>query len=132
MSYSEKVLDHFNNPRNMGSLPKERPDVGTRMVGAPECGDVMKLQNVGVHKGTPNDGYVCSSKPMLEEYTKRPTDFSREIIARGTYPEMFVFEQSILKAVKANKDSMFYNQALSTGPFYSHGPMSDENKKNME
>ena len=44
MSYSEKVIDHFNNPRNMGSFPKDQKDVGTGMVGAPECGDVMKLQ----------------------------------------------------------------------------------------
>tara|TARA_B100000749_G_C17994970_1_gene288889 strand:- start:19 stop:414 length:396 start_codon:yes stop_codon:yes gene_type:complete len=44
MAYSEKVIEHYNNPRNVGSLPKEDPDVGTGMVGAPECGDVMKLQ----------------------------------------------------------------------------------------
>jgi len=44
MAYSDKVVDHFNHPRNMGSLPKEDPRVGTGMVGAPECGDVMKLQ----------------------------------------------------------------------------------------
>ncbi len=44
MSYSEKVVDHFNNPRNMGSFKKEEEGVGTGMVGAPECGDVMKLQ----------------------------------------------------------------------------------------
>ena len=44
MAYSEKVVDHYNNPRNVGSLPKEDPNVGTGLVGAPECGDVMKLQ----------------------------------------------------------------------------------------
>jgi len=44
VSYSDKVLDHFNNPRNIGSMPKGDIDVGTGMVGAPECGDVMKLQ----------------------------------------------------------------------------------------
>ncbi len=44
MSYSEKVLDHFNNPRNVGSLDRNDPSVGTGMVGAPECGDVLKLQ----------------------------------------------------------------------------------------
>jgi len=42
--YSEKVLDHYTNPRNVGSLDKSDPSVGTGMVGAPECGDVMKLQ----------------------------------------------------------------------------------------
>jgi nitrogen fixation NifU-like protein len=44
MAYSDKVLDHYNNPRNVGSLDKSSANVGTGMVGAPECGDVMKLQ----------------------------------------------------------------------------------------
>jgi nitrogen fixation NifU-like protein len=44
MAYSDKVLDHYNNPRNVGSLDKNAPNVGTGIVGAPECGDVMKLQ----------------------------------------------------------------------------------------
>ena len=44
MAYSDKVLDHYNQPRNVGALPKNDPDVGTGVVGAPECGDVMKLQ----------------------------------------------------------------------------------------
>jgi nitrogen fixation NifU-like protein len=44
MAYSDKVVDHFNNPRNMGSFKKEEEGVGTGIVGAPECGDVMKLQ----------------------------------------------------------------------------------------
>ena len=44
MAYSEKVLDHYENPRNVGSFPKDEPNVGTGMVGAPACGDVMKLQ----------------------------------------------------------------------------------------
>jgi nitrogen fixation NifU-like protein len=44
MAYSEKVVDHYNNPRNVGSFGKDTPFVGTGLVGAPECGDVMKLQ----------------------------------------------------------------------------------------
>ena len=44
MAYSEKVIDHYNDPRNVGSFVKEEGDVGTGLVGAPECGDVMKLQ----------------------------------------------------------------------------------------
>src|ERR1700732_875759 len=44
MAYSDKVIDHYNNPRNVGSMDKSDPNVGTGMVGAPECGDVMKLQ----------------------------------------------------------------------------------------
>jgi len=44
MRYSDKVNDHFNNPRNMGSMDRNAPDVGTAVVGAPACGDVMQLQ----------------------------------------------------------------------------------------
>jgi nitrogen fixation NifU-like protein len=44
MSYSDKVIDHYNNPRNVGSFDKKDADIGTGLVGAPECGDVMKLQ----------------------------------------------------------------------------------------
>ena len=44
MAYSDKVIDHYNHPRNVGSLDKKDSDVGTGLVGAPECGDVMKLQ----------------------------------------------------------------------------------------
>ncbi|MCZ6515528.1 MAG: Fe-S cluster assembly scaffold IscU [Acidobacteria bacterium] len=44
MAYADKVIDHYRNPRNVGSMPKEDSNVGTGMVGAPECGDVMKLQ----------------------------------------------------------------------------------------
>lgn len=44
MAYSEKVIDHYNNPRNIGTLDKSKQNVGTGLVGAPECGDVMRLQ----------------------------------------------------------------------------------------
>jgi nitrogen fixation NifU-like protein len=44
MAYSDKVLDHFKNPKNVGTLDKSKPTVGTGLVGAPECGDVMRLQ----------------------------------------------------------------------------------------
>src|SRR5207253_5646975 len=44
MAYSDKVVDHYNNPRNVGSFTKDTPGVGTGLVGAPECGDVLKLQ----------------------------------------------------------------------------------------
>ena len=58
MAYSNKVLDHYNNPRNVGSLDKSSPDVGTGMVGAPECGDVMKLQV----KVNPETGIIEDAK----------------------------------------------------------------------
>jgi nitrogen fixation NifU-like protein len=51
MAYSDKVIDHYNNPRNVGSMDKSSSDVGTGLVGAPECGDVMKLQ-IRVNKDT--------------------------------------------------------------------------------
>jgi nitrogen fixation NifU-like protein len=51
MSYSPKVVDHYENPRNIGSLDKKAGDVGTGVVGAPECGDVMKLQ-IRINKDT--------------------------------------------------------------------------------
>ena len=58
MAYSDKVLDHYNNPRNVGSLDKKDPNVGTGMVGAPECGDVMKLQV----KVNPQTGVIEEAK----------------------------------------------------------------------
>jgi nitrogen fixation protein NifU and related proteins len=58
MAYSNKVLDHYNNPRNVGSLDKNDPNVGTGMVGAPECGDVMKLQL----KVNPSTGVIEDAK----------------------------------------------------------------------
>ncbi|MFZ5927479.1 MAG: Fe-S cluster assembly scaffold IscU [Acidobacteriota bacterium] len=58
MAYSDKVLDHYNNPRNVGSLDKRDPNVGTGLVGAPECGDVMKLQI----KVNPETGIIEDAK----------------------------------------------------------------------
>jgi nitrogen fixation NifU-like protein len=58
MAYSDKVLDHYNNPRNVGSMDKSSPYVGTGMVGAPECGDVMKLQV----KVNPETGIIEDAK----------------------------------------------------------------------
>ncbi len=58
MAYSTKVIDHYENPRNVGSMPKEDPNVGTGLVGAPECGDVMKLQV----KVNPETGIIDDAK----------------------------------------------------------------------
>ena len=58
MAYSNKVIDHYENPRNVGSLPKNDPNVGTGLVGAPECGDVMKLQV----KVNPETGVIDEAK----------------------------------------------------------------------
>ena len=64
---------------------------------------------VGSHKGSIDDGYICSSKTMKEEYTKRPNDFVRQIIAMGNYEDIRNLEFKILDAANASKDEMFYN-----------------------
>lgn len=65
MAYSDKVLDHYENPRNVGSLDKNDPSVGTGMVGAPACGDVMKLQikvnDSGIIEDAKFKTYGCGS-----------------------------------------------------------------------
>jgi nitrogen fixation protein NifU and related proteins len=77
MAYSDKVVDHFNHPRNMGSFKKDEPGVGTGIVGAPECGDVMKLQ-IKVEDGTIVDakfktfgcGSAIASSSLSTEWLK--------------------------------------------------------------
>jgi len=65
MAYSGKVIDHYENPRNVGSMDKEAPNVGTGLVGAPACGDVMKLQiqvsNTGVIEDAKFKTFGCGS-----------------------------------------------------------------------
>ncbi|MBI1898489.1 MAG: Fe-S cluster assembly scaffold IscU [Acidobacteria bacterium] len=82
MAYSQKVLDHYYNPRNVGALDKGSPDVGTGMVGAPECGDVMKLQvQVNRETGVIEDakfktfgcGSAIASSSLATEWLKGKT-----------------------------------------------------------
>ena len=82
MAYSDKVVDHYNNPRNVGSMDKARVDVGTGMVGAPECGDVMKLQiQVNTDTGIIEDakfktfgcGSAIASSSLATEWLKGKT-----------------------------------------------------------
>src|SRR3954453_12957902 len=82
MAYSDKVIDHYNNPRNVGSLDKARPTVGTGLVGAPECGDVMKLQikvnpeTKGIEEEkfkTFGDGSAIASSSLATEWVKGKT-----------------------------------------------------------
>jgi nitrogen fixation NifU-like protein len=81
MAYSEKVLDHYNNPRNVGSFDKEDRQVGTGMVGAPACGDVMKLQikvnDHGIIEDARFKTYGCgsalASSSLVTEWVKGKT-----------------------------------------------------------
>lgn len=81
MAYSEKVIDHYENPRNVGSFDKEDPQVGTGMVGAPACGDVMKLQIKVNDEGVIEDarfktygcGSAIASSSLLTEWVKGKT-----------------------------------------------------------
>ena len=82
MAYSDKVLDHYENPRNVGSLDKSDPNVGTGMVGAPACGDVMKLQiKVNAESGVIEDakfktfgcGSAIASSSLVTEWVKGKT-----------------------------------------------------------
>jgi nitrogen fixation NifU-like protein len=81
MAYSDKVLDHYENPRNVGSLEKDDPNVGTGMVGAPACGDVMRLQikvnDAGIIEDARFKTYGCgsaiASSSLLTEWVKGKT-----------------------------------------------------------
>jgi nitrogen fixation NifU-like protein len=81
MSYSDKVLDHYENPRNVGSFAKDDPTIGTGMVGAPACGDVMKLQikvnNEGIIEDAKFKTYGCgsaiASSSLVTEWVKGKT-----------------------------------------------------------
>ena len=80
MAYSEKVLDHYDNPRNVGKMDMKDPSVGTGLVGAPACGDVMKLQikvNAGVIEDAKFKTYGCgsaiASSSLLTEWVKGKT-----------------------------------------------------------
>lgn len=81
MAYSEKVLDHYENPRNVGTMDKDDPNVGTGMVGAPACGDVMRLQIKVNDEGVIEDarfktygcGSAIASSSLLTEWVKGKT-----------------------------------------------------------
>lgn len=72
---------------------------------------------VGSHKGNPDDGYVCSSKYMLEQYKLRPQDFTRQIVAQGLFADIRKLESVILKLVNARTNESFYNQSNADANF---------------
>jgi len=102
MSYSDKVLDHYDNPRNVGKMDGESPSVGTGMVGAPACGDVMKLQ-IQVEGGIITDavfktygcGSAIASSSLLTEWVKGMT-----LDRAGEIKNMELAEELALPPVK--------------------------------
>lgn len=96
-----------------------------------------KLTNklyVGSHKGSVDDGYVCSSKYMLEQHKIRPTDFSRQIVAVGSVSDIRKLESKILQNVNAKTNEDFYNKHQNDGLFFdgwSSGQMTLEHRQKL-
>jgi len=94
MAYSDKVIDHYENPRNVGSFQKDDPDIGTGMVGAPACGDVMKLQ-IKVEEGIIVDakfktygcGSAIASSSLVTEWVKGKTLDQARTISNSSIAE---------------------------------------------
>ncbi|MCA0238402.1 MAG: Fe-S cluster assembly scaffold IscU [Bacteroidetes bacterium] len=104
MAYSEKVLDHFKNPRNVGSLNKDAKNVGTGLVGAPECGDVMRLQiEVDEESGVIRDakfktfgcGSAIASSSLATEWLK-----GKSLDEAASIDNMDIVEELALPPVK--------------------------------
>lgn len=116
MAYSDKVMDHYENPRNVGRLDKEAEDVGTGMVGAPACGDVMQLQikvnDEGVIEDAKFKTYGCgsaiASSSLLTEWVKgrtlddasaiRNTDIANELALPPVKIHCSVLAEDAIKA----------------------------------
>ncbi len=104
MAYSDKVIDHYENPRNVGSFDKNDPDIGTGMVGAPACGDVMKLQikvddDTGIITDAKFKTYGCgsaiASSSLVTEWLKGKT-----LDEAGTIKNSQIAEELALPPVK--------------------------------
>src|SRR5215470_225705 len=120
MAYSDKVLDHYNNPRNIGSLDKNDPRVGTGVVGAPECGDVMRLQIKVNEDGVIEDarfktfgcGSAIASSSLATEWVKgrtveealaiKNTDIVRELALPPVKIHCSVLAEDAIKAAISN------------------------------
>ena len=92
---------------------------------------------IGYHKGTVDDGYVCSCKHMLNEYENRPKDFKREILDFGESEEMFKLESELLKYYDAKNNPSFYNKTNNDWPFIDNkgkntGPRPENTKQKMK
>ena len=103
MSYSNKVIDHYENPRNIGSMDKSSPEVGTGLVGAPACGDVMKLQIRVTSDGVIEDakfktfgcGSAIASSCLITEWVK-----GKSLTEAGTIKNTEITKHLALPPVK--------------------------------
>lgn len=120
MAYSDKVLDHYENPRNVGSLDKDDPTVGTGMVGAPACGDVMKLQikvnEAGIIEDAKFKTYGCGSaiassslvtewlkgRTIDEAYAIKNSDIAEELALPPVKIHCSVLAEDAIKAAVAD------------------------------
>jgi nitrogen fixation NifU-like protein len=135
MAYSDKVIDHYNNPRNVGSFTKDTPGVGTGLVGAPECGDVMKLQiRVNLDTGVIEDakfktfgcGSAIASSSLATEWLKgksldearaiKNTDIVSELKLPPVKIHCSVLAEDAIKAAIADfQEKWAERQALAAG-----------------
>jgi nitrogen fixation NifU-like protein len=120
MAYSDKLIDHYENPRNVGSLDKNDPDVGTGLVGAPACGDVMKLQIKVNDQGVIEDakfktfgcGSAIASSSLVTEWVKgrsveealriKNTDVAQELALPPVKIHCSVLAEDAIKAAIAD------------------------------
>lgn len=120
MAYSQKVIEHFENPRNVGSLDRDNPNVGTGIVSAPECGDVMKLQIQVDQQGNVVDakfktfgcGSAIASSSLATEWLKgrkldealeiRNTDIVRELALPPVKIHCSVLAEDAIRAAVAD------------------------------
>ena len=125
MAYSDKVMDHYENPRNVGRFDKEEENVGTGMVGAPACGDVMQLQikvnDDGIIEDAKFKTYGCgsaiASSSLLTEWVKgksledagtiRNTDIAEELALPPVKIHCSVLAEDAIKAAIADYNTKF-------------------------
>ena len=134
MAYSEKVIEHYENPKNVGSLDKEDPNVGTGLVGAPACGDVMRLQLKIRDDGVIEDakfktfgcGSAIASSSLATEWVKgrtvddalkiRNTDIVEELALPPVKVHCSVLAEDAIRAALADYQKKKAEQAVAPAP----------------
>jgi nitrogen fixation NifU-like protein len=141
MAYSEKVIEHYENPRNVGTLDKEDPNVGTGLVGAPACGDVMRLQLKISDDGIVQDarfktfgcGSAIASSSLVSEWVKgksldeAQTITNKEIARELSLPPVKIHcsvlaEDAIKAAIKDFQEKRARRQAQAAGAPKAESP----------